>query len=564
MSIRWDPLLTRSIAAELDSRLRRWRLRAVRLDRGTRDAALLFREATLLWRLHPSRGSVEVLRPSEPDAADVALPARIPRVEAATDERILTFHLIRVRGRSRKLRFIVELLGNQWNALLVDDAHGRITHLLRPRPAGARLAVGAPYAPPTPLEREGADGVLTAARWREIQGTGAAAERARRLVRRLAYTSTLNAEALARATAPEPIPDSTAVPGQDAGYRWWRNAVAGRAMRPVLLHTARGLQPYPLPLPGMTWDPAESVLEAISRAVRHGPDGLRDADSPDDGILLPPALLRRLERAIAVARSRVGALERQLREQEDPDASRSAADLILARYARIPRGAREVTLEDFDGNPRRIPLDPACSPRENAERYYRRARRAARARQRLPDILERARASLTALQRLRARAGAGSVGPEEIARVLPVEAERNGGQSGPGLPYRSFRSSGGLEIRVGRNARSNDDLTFHHSAPDDVWLHARHTGGAHVILRWGRRETPPARDLREAAVLAALHSSARTSGRVPVDWTARKYVRKPRGAAPGSVVPERVRTLFVAPDPDVARRLAVNADPSPS
>jgi predicted ribosome quality control (RQC) complex YloA/Tae2 family protein len=110
---------------------------------------------------------------------------------------------------------------------------------------------------------------------------------------------------------------------------------------------------------------------------------------------------------------------------------------------------------------------------------------------------------------------------------------------------------------VGRGARFNDDLTFHHSSPGDVWLHARHTAGAHVILRWQGAERPPARDLEEAAILAALHSKARTSGSVPVDWTFRKYVRKPRKSPPGQVLVEREETLFVEPDAALLERLAV-------
>ncbi len=90
-----------------------------------------------------------------------------------------------------------------------------------------------------------------------------------------------------------------------------------------------------------------------------------------------------------------------------------------------------------------------------------------------------------------------------------------------------------------------------------MWLHARHAAGAHVVLRWTEEGAPPGRDLAEAATLAALHSKARTSGSVPVDWTRRKHVRKPRGAGPGTVVPDRVRTVFVRPDPSVAEALAV-------
>ena len=110
-------------------------------------------------------------------------------------------------------------------------------------------------------------------------------------------------------------------------------------------------------------------------------------------------------------------------------------------------------------------------------------------------------------------------------------------------------------MRVGRGSKANDELTFKHSAPNDIWLHARHSAGAHVVLRWNGGETPPARDLKQAANLAALHSKARTSGSVPVDWTRRKYVRKPRKSSPGSVQMDRAKTLFVAPDPSLLDRL---------
>ena len=77
-----------------------------------------------------------------------------------------------------------------------------------------------------------------------------------------------------------------------------------------------------------------------------------------------------------------------------------------------------------------------------------------------------------------------------------------------------------------------------------------------MILRWNRRDQNPSeRDLADAAVLAALHSEVRHSGVVAVDWTRRKYVRKPRKAGSGAVVAERLKTVFVEPDPEAARRL---------
>jgi predicted ribosome quality control (RQC) complex YloA/Tae2 family protein len=139
---------------------------------------------------------------------------------------------------------------------------------------------------------------------------------------------------------------------------------------------------------------------------------------------------------------------------------------------------------------------------------------------------------------------------------LSTSSTRSGKPELARLPYRRLRSDGGLEIRVGRSARGNDDLTFRHSAPEDIWLHVRQAPGAHVILRWGNRDqNPPDSEIRAAALVAAEFSDARSSGLVPVDWTRRKYVRKPRKSSPGSVIPDRVRTVFVEPDPAHVRKM---------
>jgi predicted ribosome quality control (RQC) complex YloA/Tae2 family protein len=249
-------------------------------------------------------------------------------------------------------------------------------------------------------------------------------------------------------------------------------------------------------------------------------------------------------------------LARELAAVPDPGRTRALGDLLLARYAQVSRGASRVTLEDFEGAETVIEIDPALAPHENAERYYDEAGRAERALERLPRLLESEAAETRRLEALLARARVGEATEDELMVELPsagTEAGRVAPQAA--LPYRRYRSSGGLEIRVGKGAKMNDELTFRHSEPMDVWLHARDVAGAHVLLRWSREENPPARDLEEAAVLAALSSRARTSGLVPVDWTRRKHVRKPRGAAPGSVMPERVRTVFVAPDAELEERL---------
>jgi predicted ribosome quality control (RQC) complex YloA/Tae2 family protein len=231
------------------------------------------------------------------------------------------------------------------------------------------------------------------------------------------------------------------------------------------------------------------------------------------------------------------------------------ADLLLSQLHAVERGADSITLTGFDGEVVTIALDPARSPSGNASALYDSARRRERAAERVPELVRRAGREMDALEGLAARIRDGTAGPEELARLQRVQPA-TGRDAPPPLPYREYRTSQGLEVRVGRGSKSNDDLTFRHSSPNDIWLHARDAAGAHVILRWNRADAnPPAADLQEAATLAALNSKARTSGTVPVDWTRRKHVRKPRKAGPGLVIPERVKTVFVEPDPALEERM---------
>ena len=96
---------------------------------------------------------------------------------------------------------------------------------------------------------------------------------------------------------------------------------------------------------------------------------------------------------------------------------------------------------------------------------------------------------------------------------------------------RSFVSSDGLTILVGRNNRQNDLLTLKQADRDDLWFHTRDIPGSHVIVRLeqktGSIHDVPDKTLEEAAALAAYYSKARLSGKVPVDYTFRSNVKNP-------------------------------------
>ncbi len=247
----------------------------------------------------------------------------------------------------------------------------------------------------------------------------------------------------------------------------------------------------------------------------------------DDRDETPAAVPPDDRRARAIAR-----MERELRGAADAPRRRAAAH-ALAALGHAPAPAR-IALADGE-----VEIAPRPGERASraADRLHAEASAMERALSMLPARIAAMRASAMSPPRPRATPRA-RAGAPRVAR-----------------PFREYRSSGGLDIWVGRGAASNDALTFRESAPDDVWLHARDVAGAHVVLRWSRDEPPPARDLAEAAAIAAWHSRARGSTVAPVDWTRRKHVRKPRGGPPGLVLVDKVKTVNARPSEKLERSL---------
>ena len=558
-ALRFDPPLVRALAAELSAALSGRPAHPLPVfDRDLSATLPLGGGEALRFDLHPSRGWVRVAPLAECVSAEVLAsleggppPARIVRVTAPADERLLKIDLRegnRFRGGARSL--IVELHTNQWNALVVDSDDRRIVSLLRARDAGGRsLRSGAVYEPPAPQRRLGADHPHRDdlfGDWRFYLGPLPPGDRRAELLRSFAYTSPVNASAILGSAG---VVDAEAEL-EKAFERWWRVLTSVDA-EPVLLDTPRGRQPYPLPLDGFASVPFESILRAM--------DALAASADPEEPAKADAAkLLESARRRLDGARKRVARLYGELENVGEADKLRARGDLLLAHLHLIPAGAASVTLPAFEGGEVEIPLDPALKPHENAARWYDEARRRSRAEERLPELIERGEAEVRRWEEAVAAAEAGEP-PAWLEGALrrgeQKQAQAKKAPVAPRLPYRVFRTAGGLEVRVGRSSKDNDQLTFRHAHPEDVWLHARSVPGSHVVLRWPGEGAPPARDLEEAATLAALYSKARSSRTVAVDWTRRKYVRKPRGAPPGRVMISHAKTVFVEPDPAVEERM---------
>ncbi|MBK5262848.1 MAG: DUF814 domain-containing protein, partial [Peptostreptococcaceae bacterium] len=110
----------------------------------------------------------------------------------------------------------------------------------------------------------------------------------------------------------------------------------------------------------------------------------------------------------------------------------------------------------------------------------------------------------------------------------------------------TFTTKDGFRVLVGRNNVDNDILTFKTASPKDIWFHTKDIPGSHVILFLDGK-TPGDQTIMEAASLAALHSKAKNSENIPVDYTKVRYVKKPNGAKPGMVIFTGNKTVYVNP-----------------
>lgn len=549
-AIRYDSLLVRDLAAELNQALDGQQLFAVRFERDARLLELETAGANWRWALHPLYGAV-LRTPRASLDGNVLLPrrARIEGVTSLPDERIITISVTGdddgTHGGTTQ-RILVELLTNQWNALALA-AGDRITHVLHPRATRTRkLETGEFYAAPDPTGRTGVDAPVPADEWRRIIGGADAGSRVRTFVAHIAWASPLNAAYVIGAA--EARDDAL----NDAYDRYV--ALVDGLRSPCVLSAPNEGQPY-----GVRLDPDArsfpSLLDAFAAAVETPVDG--PGDEQRDAALANAAL--QAERASTKARRLQSQLEKAPAEAA---VQRRIGDLLLAQIHRVPRGAARVTLDDFEGGTLDVALDATLSPADNATQFYAQARKRERAAAQLPRLIERALGEATRWRALHERIEAGEASAQDISAAQPAPPQHDRrARREVTLPYRVYQTSGGLEVRVGRNPKANDALTLRHSSGNDIWLHAREVGGAHVILRWTDRETnPPHRDIEEAATLAALNSKARTSKLVPVDYTRRKYVRKPRKSPPGRVTFERGKTVFVEPDAELAEAMRVRVD----
>lgn len=476
--------------------------------------------------------------------------AILKAVEQPPNERILHFHF---DTRLGPVIVTAEMLGTRSNLLLLEADQTILGVARLPKSAGQRMLLPNHfYQPPPPQHKLQPAELTESALQREVSEASPQLELVRLLPQVVSGVSPLLAREIAfRATGSTGIKvgQLTGLAAVINAYRELFNHLWNDQWQPVLALDEDDLPvafaPYSLHhLENIR--PVETFSQAVEIYFAEKVAGYAAAKAP-------------LVEAMKEARQRLARRRRRLEEdaavQANPEALKAHGEMILACAHQIQPGQSELVVDWLPGeSPTKISLDPALSASENAQNYFSRYRKAQRAGEEIPAQFENIALEESYLEQLEQDLEMAEDRPEidTVAEALAEagyykpKRKRKRQKSSP-RQFLRLTAPDGATVWVGKNALQNAHLTFSRATPDDLWLHARNTPGAHIIIPTAEG-LPSEADVFWAAAVAAYYSRARHDTSVEVDVTLKKHVRAIKGAAPGLVTYRNESTFRVSPE----------------
>lgn len=562
MRVPFDSLCLRAVTQELGAALAGWRVERVRqpepcqvivqLRVAGRQANLLLDCSADMARIHAV--TQPKIAPSPPPPFCMALRkhlegARLTGVSQVDFDRVVSLGFARAGS---EYTLIAELMGRHSNIVLLDPVRIILASCKVVTSSLSRYRTvqpGVAYVPPPPPRGDLDPATVTPDVLEALGREGEDLEAL--LLQRMRGCSAFLASLLAARARRNGLQDA------------WRSVfetVPRGQITPVIVRDSAGraLGAYPVSvaeLEGLRETRAGGISEALEKAYEE--IAARKASE-----CARASLERDLTGVEAALRREQNALEQALESGREAQRLRQYGDLLLAAGSLDVAGQASVTVSDLfgTGDAIEIPLDPERSVIENAQSYYAQARKAEAAASGASQRLNAVRRSLELVAEAKDRLSTLET-PSEItslrdALVREGVLRRAWAESGEGkkpppkLPrgVRRYVLDDRWEVLLGMSAEGNDQV-LRMAAPDDLWFHARGTTSSHAILRTGGKpHTVPVHILRAVAAMVAGRSSAKHSSYVPVDYAPRKYVRRPRGSRPGTVLYTHAKTIGVTPE----------------
>ncbi len=258
----------------------------------------------------------------------------------------------------------------------------------------------------------------------------------------------------------------------------------------------------------------------------------------------------RISKKIEAQRSDIADCEKALKFKD-------IGDLITANIYMLKQGMETALLTDYTKDPPQkttVELDKSLTPSKNAQRYYKKYKKAVTALEVLNKQIPEAENELIYLDsvfeelvRAKTSADVDEIRSELSESGYMKKATQKKGTKKPKIyapKIHSVVSADGFQIYIGKNNLQNDYLTLRMSDKRDIWFHTKEYPGSHVVVA-AKGMPVPDTTLNEAALIAAKNSKAGNGGTVAVDYTEIKNVKKQPGAKPGMVIYTTYKTAYI-------------------
>ena len=483
--------------------------------------------------------------------------ARIQEIRQVEGDRIVYVDLDAVNelGDHVLRRLVLEIMGRHSNLLLLDE-NGRIleaTRHVNPEMSRVRqIQPGMTYLPPPAQDKLNPETLTEEKLYERLSAIPDA-----RLSRALADTITGLSRGAAEELACRVLQPGETQPSdlKDACRRiadFLKRLPSMADPRVLVNENGEAEDVFPmiyLSRPTENQRPYKTLSEALE--VYFGSRDARERLSQKSA-----AMVRMLKSQLERCQRKLAMQQEELASAERMEEYRRMGEAINANLYQLKKGMTEAELPDWndpEGGTLTVPLDIRLTPSQNAQRYFKKYQKARSAREVAAQQRDKTLEETDYLEGMLLDVDK-CVGESELEEIrqelvrtgyMKKNTNRRQQRQLPGSkPYR-YLSADGIEILVGKNAAQNDRITLG-AKPDETWLHAKDMPGSHVIIC--REGEIPLTTMKQAALLAAWYSKGQRSSLVPVDYTLRRYVKKPSGAAPGKVIYTHQKTAYMTPE----------------
>ncbi|MCX6149846.1 MAG: NFACT RNA binding domain-containing protein [Ignavibacteriales bacterium] len=290
----------------------------------------------------------------------------------------------------------------------------------------------------------------------------------------------------------------------------------------------------------------DSVLEAVQYFIssKHKKNNIVD---------LQKLISKHLNLQLQKTSDKLNEIKFRLEQPSNERHYRNQANLLLTNITSLKKGMLEISLDDlyFNQGLIRIKLNESLSPKENINFYFEKAKNENENRKHISELfleLERKLIRLNTWKEI----FISSTKIEDYKKImsdLKINTNQKPFNKESQSRFKHYLIDGKYHLFVGKDSKTNDELTTKFAKQNDYWFHARSVSGSHVVLKVeNTKEGIPKNILKKAASIAAYHSKAKSSKLVSVSYTFKKFVIKRKGMEPGSVNLLKEDVLLVPPE----------------